>query len=152
MSTPDVRQAPLPCPFCGHDGPLDFSEGSTFRWLSYSCGGCGVGNETRVQTLGDGTPEQWRAKAEQDAISEWNERKPARAALSEPPKAGAPEGWQPIETAPTNETALLYAPPEQLFERPEGKRGQWFVAAPRNWTWARYWMPLPAAPKPEDTK
>jgi hypothetical protein len=64
---------PLPCPFCGHVG-LDFAEGSTFRWLAYSCGGCGVGNETRVQTLGPGTLEQWRAKAEQDAIVEWNKR------------------------------------------------------------------------------
>lgn len=30
-----------PCPFCGHVG-LEFSEGSTFRWIVASCGGCGA--------------------------------------------------------------------------------------------------------------
>lgn len=63
----------LPCPFCGGTG-LDFREGSTFRWLVYSCKSCGVGAEVRVQTLGDGTPTQWRAQAELDAIAEWNHR------------------------------------------------------------------------------
>ena len=53
----------LPCPFCGHVG-LDLQEGSTFRWLAYSCKGCGMGTETRVQTLGNGTPEEWRKRAE----------------------------------------------------------------------------------------
>ena len=48
----------LPCPFCGHIG-LYFNEGSTFRWLAYSCGGCGIGSETRVQTMGKGTNEEW---------------------------------------------------------------------------------------------
>lgn len=76
MST--EREA-LACPFCGHVG-LDFQAGSTFRWLAYSCGGCGMGNETRVQTLGEGTPEQWRAQAERDAVEEWNKR----AALAQP--------------------------------------------------------------------
>ena len=60
--------------------------------------------------------------------------------------------WQPIETAQMETNALLYAPPERLFEQPNGKLGQWFVAKPRNWTWATHWTPLPAAPKPEDTK
>jgi hypothetical protein len=63
----------LPCPFCGHVG-LDFREGETFRWLAYYCGGCGMGSETRVQTLGNGTPEEWRKQAEQDALKEWNTR------------------------------------------------------------------------------
>jgi Lar family restriction alleviation protein len=62
-----------PCPFCGHVG-LEFSEGSTFRWLAYSCTGCGMGTETRVQTMGSGSPEEWRAQAERDAIKEWNTR------------------------------------------------------------------------------
>lgn len=72
MTTPSVREA-LACPFCGHAG-LHFADGSTFRWLAYSCGGCGVGSETRMQTMGEGTREEWRAKAEQDAIEEWNRR------------------------------------------------------------------------------
>jgi Lar family restriction alleviation protein len=63
----------LPCPFCGHVG-LEFSEGSTFRWLAYSCGGCGIGSETRVQTMGAGTQDEWRKQAERDAIEAWNTR------------------------------------------------------------------------------
>lgn len=67
---------PKPCPFCGETG-LDFTEGSTFRWLAYSCKGCGIGSETRKQTLGDGTPEEWAEQAKRDAIEEWNRRTPA---------------------------------------------------------------------------
>ena len=70
-----MNTEPKPCPFCGHTG-LTFGEGSTFRWLTYSCGGCGIGSETRVQTLGEGTKEQWREQAERDAIEEWNKRTP----------------------------------------------------------------------------
>lgn len=65
---------PLPCPFCGHVG-LDFNEGSTFRWLVASCSGCGASvGETRMQTLGEGTKEQWREAACEDAIKQWNTR------------------------------------------------------------------------------
>lgn len=67
------NEGPLPCPFCGHVG-LDFSVGSTFRWLGYSCGGCGMGSETRMQTMGPGNPEQWRSEAESAAVEEWNRR------------------------------------------------------------------------------
>jgi hypothetical protein len=74
MTPKDEKGAePAACPFCGHIG-LDFAEGSTFRWLDYSCGGCGMGSETRMQTMGAGTLEQWRAEAERDAIKEWNRR------------------------------------------------------------------------------
>jgi len=73
MITESMRAAPLPCPFCGHVG-LDFCEGSTFRWLSYSCGGCGTGNETRIQTLGEGTNEEWLDQAKRDAVEHWNTR------------------------------------------------------------------------------
>jgi Lar family restriction alleviation protein len=66
---------PKPCPFCGHVG-LDFQEGETFRWLEYFCGGCGIGTEVRIQTLGDGTPEEWAEQAKRDAIEEWNRRVP----------------------------------------------------------------------------
>ncbi|RTL08959.1 MAG: hypothetical protein EKK62_04785 [Acidimicrobiia bacterium] len=54
--------------------------------------------------------------------------------------------WQPIETADSNALALLYAPPEALFEEPAKRSGEFRVAAPRNWTWATHWMPLPAPP------
>ena len=66
----------LPCPFCGHHKELCFTEGSTFRWLAYSCRGCGVGNETRKQTMGDGTSEEWVEQAKIDAVTEWNTRTP----------------------------------------------------------------------------
>ena len=62
-----------PCPFCGCRS-LSFDEGSTFRWLAYACSECGMGSETRVQTIGTGTNEEWRERAEQDAIKEWNKR------------------------------------------------------------------------------
>lgn len=54
--------------------------------------------------------------------------------------------WQPIETADSNTLALLYAPPEALFAEPAKHLGEFRVAAPRNWTWATHWMPLPAPP------
>lgn len=54
--------------------------------------------------------------------------------------------WQPIETADSNALALLYAPPEALFVEPAKHLGEFRVAAPRNWTWATHWMPLPAPP------
>lgn len=56
------------------------------------------------------------------------------------------ERWQPIETADSNALALLYAPPEALFVEPAKHLGEFRVAAPRNWTWATHWMPLPAPP------
>jgi hypothetical protein len=79
MTTRKALAEPLPCPFCGHVG-LDFQEGSTFRWLAYSCSHCGIGCETRVQTMGEGTPAEWRAQAELDAVGYWNQR----AALAQP--------------------------------------------------------------------
>ena len=78
MKTPPEA---LPCPFCGHIG-LNFDEGSTFRWMVASCGGCGATRgDVRVQTLGEGTKEQWWEAAKIDAIEDWNQR----AALAAPP-------------------------------------------------------------------
>ena len=75
-----------PCPFCGETG-LDFDEGSTFRWLLPSCKGCGATcGEVRVQTMGEGTPGEWRAAAEADAIDAWN-RRSALTQQAEPAKA-----------------------------------------------------------------
>lgn len=70
----EAKPTPGPCPFCGHVG-LDFAEGSTFRWIVASCGGCGVSlAETRIQTLGEGTKDEWMAEAKADAIAAWNRR------------------------------------------------------------------------------
>jgi hypothetical protein len=63
-----------PCPFCGHVG-LDFHEGSTFRWLIAECSRCGATcGETRVQTLGEGTKDEWMQQAQHYAIEVWNTR------------------------------------------------------------------------------
>ena len=63
-----------PCPFCGYVG-LDFREGSTFRWLAAECGGGGATcGETRIQTLGQGTKDEWMQQAQADAIEVWNTR------------------------------------------------------------------------------
>jgi len=69
-----ARLNPLPCPFCGHVG-LDFREGTTFRWLIAECGGCGATcGEIRVQTLGEGTRDEWMQQAQKNAIEVWNMR------------------------------------------------------------------------------
>jgi len=38
-----------------------------------------MGSETRIQTMGEGTPEQWREQAERDAVDAWNRRAAASA-------------------------------------------------------------------------
>jgi hypothetical protein len=64
---------PLPCPFCGHVG-LSHNEGSTFRWLSTECNGCGAQcGEERINTM---TMERSAAieQAKVAAIKTWNTR------------------------------------------------------------------------------
>ena len=70
----DCIVMPLPCPFCG-ETDITTSEGSTFRWMLAECNGCGATcGEVRVQTIGDGTPRDWRLRGERDALAEWNKR------------------------------------------------------------------------------
>jgi hypothetical protein len=68
--------------------------------------------------------------------------------------------WSPIETAPENQTVLLYCPDRGVFnkERIElGKaaQGSYFADGRRiggTWSyhsWATHWMPLPEPPKPK---
>ena len=65
----------LPCPFCGHaPADLNFTEGSTFRWLAWCCSDCGIGSEVRKQTMGEGTNEEWADAAKNDARTIWNTR------------------------------------------------------------------------------
>lgn len=72
----------LPCPFCG-DTDVDVHEGDTFRWRYAACGPCGArAPEVRIQTLGDGTREEWEADAHRRALEEWN-RRPALPATPE---------------------------------------------------------------------
>ena len=64
----------LPCPLCGHVG-VTVQEGLTFRWRYATCDECGASaGEVRVQTLGDGTKEEWERAAHIKAIEEWNTR------------------------------------------------------------------------------
>jgi Lar family restriction alleviation protein len=69
-----LRVNPLPCPFCGGTN-IEVVEGDTFRWRLACCRECGAqAGEVRIQTLGDGTPEEWEADAASRAIEEWNRR------------------------------------------------------------------------------
>ena len=75
--------AVLPCPFCGHVG-LSHGEGSSFRWLSTECNGCGAQcGEERIDTL---TMERGAAieQAKVAAIKTWNTRS---TPLPPPPQA-----------------------------------------------------------------
>lgn len=68
----------LPCPFCGCDKPVGVAEGSAFRWRVAYCSNCDAcAGEVRVQTYGEGTPNEWEATATVDAIKEWNTRTPS---------------------------------------------------------------------------
>lgn len=63
-----------PCPFCGHVG-IAIHEGSTFRWRVAECDACGARcGEVRVQTIGEGTKEEWEAEATSAVTAEWNRR------------------------------------------------------------------------------
>ena len=132
----------LPCPFCGAAG-LDFTEGSTFRWIVASCSGCGASiGETRIQTLGQGTKEEWMAIAQQDAIAAWNRR----AALSHQ----SPQGWQDIESAPKDGEFLVYMP----NERAKIQAARWHPNVKTiggnfhfDLTAPTHWMPLPPPPE-----
>ena len=66
--------AAKPCPFCGTAG-VEILEGSTFRWMLARCIECGATcGEVRVQTMGDGSPEELKARAERAAVEAWNMR------------------------------------------------------------------------------
>jgi len=60
-----------------------------------------MGSETRIQTMGEGTPEQWREQAERDAVDAWNRRAAASAlpVPAEPPYALPSFIRRPIEEA-----------------------------------------------------
>lgn len=95
-----------PCPFCGETG-VSFREGSTFRWLVIECDECGATpGEVRVQTTGNGTPEEWRKTSEVNAIAAWN-RRPSPPAGDE---REAFERW-------INETGYEIDPPEGYADR-----------------------------------
>jgi Lar family restriction alleviation protein len=76
---------PKPCPFCGHVG-VSICEGSTFRWRVAECNDCGaIGPEERIQTTGNGTPDEWEENVRGRVIETWNTRAimPTPGALKE---------------------------------------------------------------------
>jgi Lar family restriction alleviation protein len=82
MTEPTTPGAPAPCPFCGESN-VTVEEGSTFRWRVPMCTECGASaGEVRVQTLGNGTNDEWEAKARENAIKEWNRRTPPQPDLA----------------------------------------------------------------------
>lgn len=63
-----------PCPFCGY-ALIHVLPGSTFRLRYAQCGRCeACAGEVRIQTSGDGTPDEWEQEARIQAIKEWNTR------------------------------------------------------------------------------
>lgn len=63
-----------PCPFCGCS-EVTVIEGSTFRWRVAVCDGCDArAPEVRAQTAGEGTPDEWEAKAVEAALAAWSTR------------------------------------------------------------------------------
>ena len=65
---------PSPCPFCNGKN-ISVVEGTTFRWRHVNCDECGAnGPEVRIQTVGEGTKEQWEERAIELAIVQWNLR------------------------------------------------------------------------------
>ena len=97
---------PLPCPFCGHVG-LSHSEGSTFRWLSTECNGCGAQcGEERINTM---TMERGAAieQAKEAAIGTWN----TRATL--PQQQAEPVAW--MHTSATGHVYFRKKPQDAVF-------------------------------------
>lgn len=63
-----------PCPFCGATN-ISVIEGDTFRWRLARCNECEAqAPMVRIQTMGDGTPDEWEEKAKIGAIESWNTR------------------------------------------------------------------------------
>ena len=54
--------------------------------------------------------------------------------------------WRPIASIGPHEKGLVYAPPENLYEKPRGMEGEMRVSTPQNYTWAMFWCRLPAPP------
>ncbi len=73
MSATQEQDEVKPCPFCGAT-MIGVAEGSSFRYRLAYCR-CGASSpEVRVQTLGEGTKEQWEEAARLKAIVAWNSR------------------------------------------------------------------------------
>ncbi len=113
----------LPCPFCGADGPSTADTG--VYWIR--CTSCMV----------EGAP----FDTEAEAIAFWNRRAPAQSA------------WQPIETAPREQTVLVTGG-DAIYPVTACWSGLsdecWWVDGQEDIHveigWPTHWMPLPAGP------
>ena len=98
--------------------------------------------------------EGWRLAATREPVTptEWRPS-PCTCGFADVLSAQAPpvESWQPIETAPSGESVLVYGAPTPK------QMGEWYVATNFDGAWEQpngawpdvqptHWMPLPAAP------
>ena len=120
---------PLPCPFCGHVG-LSHYEGSTFRWLTTECNGCGAQcGEERINTM---TMERSAAieQAKVEAIKAWNTRAALEQQQAEPvsmrmPKVGDKVICLEDESLGTVESLTAGGSPDISFD--DGSRGTYLL-------------------------
>ena len=61
-----------------------------------------------------------------------------------PPVVGG-DGWLPIESAPKDESVLLFSPGKNISDDP-AEPYDIRVSTTRNWCWATHWRPLPSPP------
>jgi len=134
-----------PCPWCGevpNEDSYALRDGG-YKYGGVVCG-CGVqGPDVRTDYR------EWPAW-KPAAIAAWNERRA-------PAEAGAPSGWQPIETAPRDGRPLLLFARSLRAQSPIRLVGWWIYG--RGWIEAAFapnhptgvepthWMPLPEFPK-----
>jgi hypothetical protein len=110
---------PLPCPFCGHKGPLTFYDGSTFRWLLPCCSNCGATTgEVRIDTM-NANRDAAMEDAKRRGIIEWNTRAESEDAINAARYLAVLEMWmkdKQIESVESANTAI----DNYIKERREG--------------------------------
>lgn len=120
---------PLPCPFCGHVG-LSHNEGSTFRWLSTECNGCGAQcGEERINTM---TMERSAAieQAKVAAIKTWNTRftpfPPKQQAEPICPECKAAVLYECVACSSNNYPPKQQAEPVPRWDKPSTSFNEWW--------------------------
>ena len=175
----------LPCPFCGGTS-VTVEEGTTYRWAVATCVDCGA-TASEVRAVPDVVKTQELALAEWNrraspasvpavtdgmalafhrALTDGSIGQPEvdeiktglRAALAAAPTPPVSEDrWQPIETAPKDDSHVLLAGKR----REDIASGYWLQSAYAGngaWIWPFvhkspiHWMPLPKAPTMQEDK
>lgn len=95
------------CPLCGADEGYRLDEGSTYRWWSVHCAGCGQEvSEARATYPAETASRTSAADEAWNAAGAYAQSLRDRIAALEAQQAQAP-GWQPIETAPKDGSRIL---------------------------------------------